>query len=166
MDQTNPIAELTHKRKLSALGPGGLNRDRATFDVRDVHHSHYGRMCPIETPEGQNIGLISSLATFAKVNEYGSSCPRTAGFKRRGRTNTAIPPSSASQTRWITSPRTKKIIRRGAGERTAQSDGSFVNDRVSCRRREEITQLPREMIDYMDVSPKQLVSVATALSRS
>ena len=155
MDQTNPIAELTHKRKLSALGPGGLNRERATFDVRDVHYTHYGRMCPIETPEGQNIGLITSLSTFAKVNEYGfiESAYRRVD-KETGKVTDIVDYLTADEEDAFTVAQANEPI----GE-----DGRFVNHRVSCRRREEITEVPREEIDYMDVSPKQLVSVATAL---
>ena len=164
MDQTNPIAELTHKRKLSALGPGGLNRDRATFDVRDVHHSHYGRMCPIETPEGQNIGLISSLATFAKVNEYGfimSPYRRVSkeNFDEHGHPSLI---RVTDEVDYLTADEEDKYVVAQANE-PLDENGCFVNERVSCRRQAEITQLPREMIDYMDVSPKQLVSVATAL---
>ena len=155
MDQTNPIAELTHKRKLSALGPGGLNRERATFEVRDVHQTHYGRMCPIETPEGQNIGLITSLSTFAKVNEYGfiESAYRRVD-KETGKVTDIVDYLTADEEDAFTVAQANEPI----GE-----DGRFVNHRVSCRRREEITEVPRDEIDYMDVSPKQLVSVATAL---
>ena len=155
MDQTNPIAELTHKRKLSALGPGGLNRERATFDVRDVHYTHYGRMCPIETPEGQNIGLITSLSTFAKVNEYGfiESAYRKID-KETGKVTDIVDYLTADEEDAFTVAQASEPI----GE-----DGRFVNSRVMCRRREEITEVPSEEIDYMDVSPKQLVSVATAL---
>jgi len=157
MDQTNPIAELTHKRKLSALGPGGLNRDRATFDVRDVHHSHYGRMCPIETPEGQNIGLISSLATFAKVNEFGFiMSPYRRVMNEDGKIYVT------DDVDYLTADEEDKYVVAQANE-PLNADGTFVNERVSCRRRAEITQLPKEKINYMDVSPKQLVSVATAL---
>ncbi len=164
MDQTNPIAELTHKRKLSALGPGGLNRDRATFDVRDVHHSHYGRMCPIETPEGQNIGLISSLATFAKVNEYGFIMSPYRRVHKEGHDEHGRPTiiRVTDEVDYLTADEEDKYVVAQANE-PLNPDGSFVNDRVSCRRQAEITQLPRDMIDYMDVSPKQLVSVATAL---
>ncbi len=155
MDQTNPIAELTHKRKLSALGPGGLNRERATFEVRDVHYTHYGRMCPIETPEGQNIGLITSLSTFAKVNEYGfiESAYRRVD-KATGKVTDIVD--------YLTADEEDEFIVAQANEPIGE-DGRFVNHRVSCRRREEITEVLREEIDYMDVSPKQLVSVATAL---
>ena len=155
MDQTNPIAELTHKRKLSALGPGGLNRERATFEVRDVHYTHYGRMCPIETPEGQNIGLITSLSAYAKVNEYGfiESAYRKID-KATGKATDHVDYLTADEEdAFVVAPRTEPL----AEERR------FVNARVACRRRDEITELPREEIDYMDVSPKQLVSVATAL---
>mgnify|MGYP000770753165 FL=1 len=146
MDQTNPIAELTHKRKLSALGPGGLNRDRATFEVRDVHHSHYGRMCPIETPEGQNIGLISSLSTYAKVNEYGFiESPYRRVDKERGVVTDIVD--------YLTADEEDNYIVAQANE-PLDEEGRFVNERVSCRRREDITEEPREMIDYMDVSPK------------
>ena len=155
MDQTNPISELTHKRKLSALGPGGLNRDRATFEVRDVHHSHYGRMCPIETPEGQNIGLISSLSTYAKVNEFGFiESPYRRVDKATGIVTDIVD--------YLTADEEDAFVVAQANEPLDES-GRFVNERVSCRRRDEITELKREEIDYMDVSPKQLISVATAL---
>ena len=155
MDQTNPIAELTHKRKLSALGPGGLNRERATFEVRDVHYTHYGRMCPIETPEGQNIGLITSLSAYAKVNEYGfiESAYRRVD-KQTGKVTDIVD--------YLTADREDAFIIAQANE-PLDEEGRFINERVACRRRDEITELPREEIDYMDVSPKQLVSVATAL---
>ena len=155
MDQTNPIAELTHKRKLSALGPGGLNRERATFEVRDVHYTHYGRMCPIETPEGQNIGLITSLSAYAKVNEYGfiESAYRRID-KQTGKVTDIVD--------YLTADREDAFIIAQANE-PLDEEGRFINARVACRRRDEITELPREEIDYMDVSPKQLVSVATAL---
>ncbi len=153
MDQTNPIAELTHKRKLSALGPGGLNRDRATFEVRDVHYTHYGRMCPIETPEGANIGLITSLSAYAKVNEYGFI---ESAYRRveNGHVTDKVD--------YLTADEEDKHIVAQANEPLDEND-CFINDRVSCRRRDEITELPKEMIDYMDVAPNQLVSVATAL---
>ena len=155
MDQTNPIAELTHKRKLSALGPGGLNRERATFEVRDVHYTHYGRMCPIETPEGQNIGLITSLSAFAKVNEYGFiESPYRRVDKETGIVTDIVDYLTADEEDAFTVAQANEPI----GE-----DGRFVNNRVSCRRREEITTAEAKEIDYMDVSPKQLVSVATAL---
>ena len=162
MDQTNPIAELTHKRKLSALGPGGLNRDRATFEVRDVHHSHYGRLCPIETPEGQNIGLISSLAAYAKVNEFGfiespyRKVEHTLGAD--GKMQTIV----TDQVDYLTADEEDNYIVAQANEELVD-DKYFVHDRVSCRHREDITEEVKEKIDYMDVSPKQLISVATAL---
>ena len=155
MDQTNPIAELTHKRKLSALGPGGLNRDRATFEVRDIHHTHYGRMCPIETPEGQNIGLITSLATFARVNEYGFiMSPYRRVDKDTGVVTTHVD--------YLTADEEDKYIVAQANE-PLDEEGKFVNERVGCRHQNDITEMPREKMDYMDVSPKQLVSVAAAL---
>ena len=155
MDQTNPIAELTHKRKLSALGPGGLNRDRATFEVRDVHHSHYGRMCPIETPEGQNIGLISSLATFAKVNEFGFIM---APYRKVDKATGIV----TDHVDYLTADEEDRYVVAQANE-PLDEEGHFVNARVGCRHKELITEMPREAIDYMDVSRKQLVSVATAL---
>ena len=155
MDQTNPIAELTHKRKLSALGPGGLNRDRATFEVRDIHHTHYGRMCPIETPEGQNIGLITSLATFARVNEYGFiMSPYRRVDKETGVVTTHVD--------YLTADEEDKYIVAQANE-PLDEEGKFINERVGCRHQNDITEMPREKMDYMDVSPKQLVSVAAAL---
>ena len=153
MDQTNPIAELTHKRKLSALGPGGLNRDRATFEVRDVHHSHYGRLCPIETPEGQNIGLISSLSTFAKVNEFGFIESPYRKVENGHVTD---------QVDYLTADEEDNYIVAQANE-PVDENGMLVNERVSCRKQDQITEEPRELINYMDVSPKQLISVATAL---
>ena len=155
MDQTNPIAELTHKRKLSALGPGGLNRDRATFEVRDIHHTHYGRMCPIETPEGQNIGLITSLATFAKVNEYGF----IMSPYRRVDKDTGIVTEHVD---YLTADEEDRYIVAQANE-PLDEEGHFINERVGCRHQNDITEMPREKMDYMDVSPKQLVSVAAAL---
>ncbi|MDY6367591.1 MAG: DNA-directed RNA polymerase subunit beta [Clostridia bacterium] len=162
MDQTNPIAELTHKRKLSALGPGGLNRDRATFEVRDVHHSHYGRLCPIETPEGQNIGLISSLASYAQVNEFGfiESPYRKVDhvMNAEGKIETIV----TEHVDYLTADEEDNYTVAQANEPLVDNK-YFVKDRVSCRRREDITEEVKEKIDYMDVSPKQLISVATAL---
>ena len=155
MDQTNPIAELTHKRKLSALGPGGLNRDRATFEVRDIHHTHYGRMCPIETPEGQNIGLITSLATFAKVNEYGFIM---SPYRRVDKATGVV----TDHVDYLTADEEDKYIVAQANE-PLDEEGHFLNERVGCRHQNDITEMPREKMDYMDVSPKQLVSVAAAL---
>ncbi len=158
MDQTNPAAELTHKRKLSALGPGGLNRDRATFEVRDVHHSHYGRLCPIETPEGQNIGLISSLATFSKVNEYGFiMSPYRKVIKDSNGVATVT-----DQVDYLTADEEDRYIVAQANE-PLDENNHFVNAHIGCRHRDLITQYAPEKMDYMDVSPKQLVSVATAL---
>ncbi len=158
MDQTNPAAELTHKRKLSALGPGGLNRDRATFEVRDVHHSHYGRLCPIETPEGQNIGLISSLATFSKVNEYGFIM---SPYRKVERDENGIP-TVTDHVDYLTADEEDRYIVAQANE-PLDENNHFVNSHIGCRHRDLITQYPPEKMDYMDVSPKQLVSVATAL---
>ncbi|MGN0808169.1 MAG: DNA-directed RNA polymerase subunit beta [Candidatus Coproplasma sp.] len=158
MDQTNPAAELTHKRKLSALGPGGLNRDRATFEVRDVHHSHYGRLCPIETPEGQNIGLISSLATFSKVNEYGFiMSPYRKVIKDENGVATVT-----DHVDYLTADEEDKYVVAQANE-PLDENNHFINARVGCRHQDLITQMTPEHMDYMDVSPKQLVSVATAL---
>lgn len=155
MDQTNPLAELTHKRRLSALGPGGLNRDRASFDVRDVHHTHYGRMCPIETPEGPNIGLIGSLSTFARINEYGfiESPYRIIDQKKKIISNEIV---------YLTADEEDKYVVAQANEPIGD-DGFFVRERVMSRRHEEIVEVSRDEVDLMDVSPKQLVSVATAL---
>ena len=158
MDQTNPAAELTHKRKLSALGPGGLNRDRATFEVRDVHYSHYGRLCPIETPEGQNIGLISSLATFAKVNEYGFIM---SPYRRVVKDENGVP-TVTDVVDYMTADEEDKHTVAQANE-PLDEHNHFVNAHVGCRHQDLITELSPDRIDYMDVSPKQLVSVATAL---
>ncbi len=155
MDQPNPIAELTHKRKLSALGPGGLNRERAGMEVRDVHHSHYGRMCPIETPEGQNIGLITSLSSYAKVNEYGFI---EAPYRRVDKTTGIV----TDEVFYLQADEEDKYTIAQANEPLTE-DGRFVNERVTCRFRDDIKEYPREMVDYMDVSPQQLVSVAAAL---
>ena len=155
MDQTNPLAELTHKRRLSALGPGGLSRERAGFEVRDVHHSHYGRMCPIETPEGPNIGLIGSLSTYARINDYGFiETPYRRVDKEEGRVTSEIVYLSADD-------EDRYAIAQANTELDEQN--RFVNDRVICRYQyDTVVRSPRE-IDFMDVSPKQLVSVATAL---
>ena len=155
MDQTNLLAELTHKRRLSALGPGGLNRERASFEVRDVHHSHYGRMCPIETPEGPNIGLIGSLATYARVNEYGFiETPYRKVIHGEGVVTDEVV--------YITADEEDNYIVAQANE-SVDENGRFTHDRVTSRFRKEINEFPREQIDLMDVSPKQLVSVATAM---
>ncbi len=162
MDQTNPIAELTHKRKLSALGPGGLNRDRATFEVRDVHHSHYGRMCPIETPEGQNIGLISSLAAYAQVNEFGFIESPYRKVEHTVNADGKIETIVTEHVDYLTADEEDNYIVAQANEPLIDNK-YFVNERVSCRHRDEITEDVKEKMDYMDVSPKQLISVATAL---
>ena len=155
MDQPNPIAELTHKRKLSALGPGGLNRERASFEVRDVHHSHYGRMCPIETPEGQNIGLISSLSTYARVNEYGFI---ESPYRRIDKATGVV----TDDVVYMTADEEDKYVVAQANEELDE-ESKFVRDRVTCRIRSDIREVPKAQVDYMDVSPKQLVSIATAL---
>ncbi len=155
MDQTNPLAELTHKRRLSALGPGGLNRDRASFDVRDVHHSHYGRMCPIETPEGPNIGLIGSLSTYARINEYGFiETPFRMIDKKKG--------AVTSKVQYMTADQEEDLVVAQANE-PIDDDGVFEHERVMCRVRDQIVEVSRNEVDLMDVSPKQLVSVATSL---
>lgn len=155
MDQPNPIAELTHKRKLSALGPGGLNRERAGFEVRDVHHSHYGRMCPIETPEGQNIGLITSLSTYARINEYGFiEAPYRIVNKDTG--------VVSEEVEYMTADEEDKYIIAQANE-PLDEHGRFLNSRVTCRYRDFIKEYPSSRVEYMDVDPKQLVSVATSL---
>jgi len=155
MDQTNPLAELTHKRRLSALGPGGLSRDRAGFEVRDVHHSHYGRMCPIETPEGPNIGLIGSLSTYARVNKYGFiETPYRKVDKERGVVTNEI--------EYLTADEEDAYIIAQANA-PLDEEGRFIQKRVVARYADEIIVVPAEDVDYMDVSPKQLVSVAAAL---
>ena len=155
MDQTNPLAELTHKRRLSALGPGGLSRDRAGFEVRDVHYSHYGRMCPIETPEGPNIGLISYLATFARINEYGFiEAPFRRVDKKTGRVT--------SEVVYMTADIEDDFIVAQANE-PLDEEGRFKNSKVNARYRDEFLEIEREKADYMDVSPRMVVSVATAM---
>ena len=155
MDQTNPLAELTHKRRLSALGPGGLSRDRAGFEVRDVHYSHYGRMCPIETPEGPNIGLISYLATFARINEYGFvEAPYRRVDKETGRVLDEVDYMTADvEDEYIVAQANAPL----------DEENRFVNKRVSVRYRDTVQEVEREKVDYMDVSPKMVVSVATAM---
>ena len=155
MDQTNPLAELTHKRRLSALGPGGLSRDRAGFEVRDVHYSHYGRMCPIETPEGPNIGLISYLASFARLNEYGFiEAPYRRVDKETGKV--------LDEVVYMTADVEDEYVVAQANEPLTE-DGKFARKRVNARFRNEILETDRENIDYMDVSPKMVVSVATSM---
>lgn len=155
MDQTNPLSELTHKRRLSALGPGGLSRERAGFEVRDVHHSHYGRMCPIETPEGPNIGLISSLSTYARINEYGFiEAPYRKVDKETGRVTNEV--------YYMTADEEDGYVVAEANE-PLDEEGRFLRKRIGCRYQDEIIEVAPEMVDYMDVSPKQLVSVATSM---
>ena len=155
MDQNNPLAELTHKRRLSALGPGGLSRDRAGFEVRDVHYSHYGRMCPVETPEGPNIGLISYLATFARINKYGFiEAPYRRVDKETGKVLDEI--------RYMTADEEDEFIVAQANE-PLDENNCFVNEMVAVRHRDVVKTEKRELVDYMDVSPKMVVSVATAM---
>jgi len=157
MDQTNPLAELTHKRRLSALGPGGLSRERAGFEVRDVHYSHYGRMCPIETPEGPNIGLINSLATYARINEYGFiEAPYRVVDHTKGT------PIVTDQVIYLTADEEENYTIAEANQPLAE-DGTFINKKITGRHRREIIEVDPSKIDLMDVSPKQLVSVATAM---
>ncbi|MFD1673159.1 DNA-directed RNA polymerase subunit beta [Alicyclobacillus fodiniaquatilis] len=155
MDQTNPLAELTHKRRLSALGPGGLTRERAGFEVRDVHYSHYGRMCPIETPEGPNIGLINSLSSYARINEYGFI---ETPYRR-------VDPETGVVTEridYLTADEEENYVIAQANEPLTE-DNKLASDEITVRYREDVITVSRERIDYMDVSPKQVVSVATAL---
>jgi DNA-directed RNA polymerase subunit beta len=155
MDQPNPLAELTHKRRLSALGPGGLNRDRAGMEVRDVHYSHYGRICPIETPEGPNIGLIGSLATYAKINEYGflEATYRKVDPKTHRVTDEIVFMTADEEDKYYIAQALEPL----------NADGSFINDLVTVRWREDVLRVPRDRVDYIDVSSKQLVSVATSM---
>jgi DNA-directed RNA polymerase subunit beta len=155
MDQTNPLSELTHKRRLSALGPGGLSRERAGFEVRDVHYSHYGRMCPIETPEGPNIGLINSLATYARVNEYGfiESPYRLIDKKTGVVTKDIIYLTANEEDEYLVAQSSEPI----------NEDGKFTDKKVTVRAQEEVIVVPREDVDLMEISPRQLVSVATAM---
>jgi DNA-directed RNA polymerase subunit beta len=155
MDQTNPLAELTHKRRLSALGPGGLSRERAGFEVRDVHHSHYGRICPIETPEGPNIGLIGSLSTYARINEYGfiETPYRKVNKKEKRVTEEIVYLTADDEDRYVIAQANAEL----------DEQGHFLGDRVVCRYEYDTVLRSPEEVDFMDVSPKQLVSVATAL---
>jgi len=155
MDQTNPLSELTHKRRLSALGPGGLSRERAGFEVRDVHHSHYGRMCPIETPEGPNIGLINSLATYARVNEYGFiETPYRVVDKRTGTVTTEV--------RYYTADEEDELQVAQANE-LLDENSVFIDERVTVRFLDDVLVIPKTEVDLMDISPRQIVSVATAM---
>ena len=154
MDQNNPLAELTHKRRLSALGPGGLSRDRASFDVRDIHYTHYGRMCPIETPEGPNIGLINYLATFAKINEYGFvEAPYRKVDKATGRVTQTVEYMTAD---------VEDDYYVGQANEPLDENGCLINARITCRHRNEIIEVDRTMIDYIDVSPRMMISIATS----
>ncbi len=155
MDQNNPLAELTHKRRLSALGPGGLSRDRAGFEVRDVHYTHYGRMCPIETPEGPNIGLISYLATFAKINEYGLI---EAPFRKIDKEKGVV----TDEVIYMTADIEDNYVVAQANE-PLDEEGHFVNRKIVGRHKDEFVEVPREQADFMDVSPRMVVSVATAM---
>ncbi len=155
MDQHNPLSELTHKRRLSALGPGGLSRERAGFEVRDVHNSHYGRMCPIETPEGPNIGLIGSLSNYARVNQFGFM---ETPYRKVDKINHKV----TNDVRYMTADEEEILVIAQANEPLDENDW-FVNERVTARVNEETTKVRRERVDYMDVSPKQVVSIATAL---
>ena len=158
MDQNNPLGELTHKRRLSALGPGGLSRDRAGFEVRDVHYSHYGRMCPIETPEGPNIGLINSLACYARINEYGFVEAPYRKIDKSDKDN----PRVTDEVVYMTADEEDNYHVAQANEKLDE-DGHFVRNSVSCRYREETQEYDKTAFDYMDVSPKMVFSVATAL---
>ena len=155
MDQTNPLAELTHKRRISALGPGGLSRERASFDVRDVHYSHYGRMCPIETPEGPNIGLISYLASYARVNEYGFL---VTPFRRVEKGTCRV----TDDVEYMTADVEDRYIVAQASE-PVDENGCLVNQRITCRHRDEIVEVDRDRVDYIDISPRMMVSIATAM---
>ena len=155
MDQTNPLSELTHKRRISALGPGGLTRERAGFEVRDIHHTHYGRLCPVESPEGPNIGLISALSCFAQINEYGFvETPYKKVDKETGKVTDIIEYMSADvEDKYVIAQATEPL----------DSEGRFLNDRIRARFKEEILEVDKSRVDYIDISPKQLVSVAAAM---
>jgi len=155
MDQTNPLSELTHKRRLSALGPGGLSRERAGFEVRDVHHSHYGRMCPIETPEGPNIGLINSLATYARVNDYGFI---EAPYRKVDKASKRV----TEEIVYMTADEEDEYLIAQANEPVGE-EGHFIDSKVNVRDEEDVIVVPASDVDFMDISPKQLVSVATAM---
>ena len=155
MDQTNPLSELTHKRRMSALGPGGLSRERASFDVRDVHYSHYGRLCPIETPEGPNIGLISYLASYARANEYGFL---VAPFQKVEKGTCRV----TDQVDYLTADMEDNYIVAPATE-PRDENGCLINKRITCRHRDEIIEVDRERVDYIDISPRMMVSIATAM---
>ena len=154
MDQNNPLAELTHKRRLSALGPGGLSRERASLDVRDIHYTHYGRMCPIETPEGPNIGLINYLATFARINEYGFV---EAPYRKVDKATGFV----TDQVEYMTAD-VEDAYYIGQGNEPLDENGCLANQRITCRHRNEIIAVDREVIDYIDVSPRMMISIATS----
>ncbi|MBQ2445609.1 MAG: DNA-directed RNA polymerase subunit beta [Oscillospiraceae bacterium] len=162
MDQNNPLAELTHKRRLSALGPGGLSRERASFDVRDVHYSHYGRMCPIETPEGPNIGLINYLSSFARINEYGFIEAPYRKIEKIYDENGKYVNSRLTETFEYMSADVEDDYYIAQAKEPLDEDGYLVNKRVTCRHRDEIIAVDKERIDYLDVSPKMMTSIATA----
>ena len=155
MDQSNPLSELTHKRRISALGPGGLSRERAGFEVRDIHYTHYGRLCPIESPEGPNVGLISALSSFAIINEYGfiETPYRKVDHKTGKVTDEVVYMPADEEDKYIIAQASEPL----------NKDGKFVNDRIKVRMREEITMVDKNQVDFVDVSPKQLVSVAAAM---
>ncbi len=155
MDQTNPLAELTHKRRMSALGPGGLSRERASFDVRDVHYSHYGRLCPIETPEGPNIGLINYLASYARANEYGFL---VAPYRKVEKGTCRV----TDQVDYMTADQEDQYVVAQASE-PVDENGCLVNKRVTCRHRNDTVSVNREEVDYVDISPKMMISIATAM---
>ncbi|MBD5153831.1 MAG: DNA-directed RNA polymerase subunit beta [Oscillibacter sp.] len=155
MDQTNPLAELTHKRRLSALGPGGLSRERASMDVRDVHYSHYGRMCPIETPEGPNIGLINYLATYARINEYGFI---EAPFRKVDHETGCL----TDEVVYMTADVEDQYIVAQAAE-PVDENGRFINERITCRHRDEVVGVERDKVDFVDISPRMMVSIASAM---
>ena len=155
MDQTNPLAELTHKRRMSALGPGGLSRERASFDVRDVHYSHYGRLCPIETPEGPNIGLINYLASYARANEYGFL---VAPYRKVEKGTCRV----TDQVDYMTADQEDQYVVAQASE-PVDENGCLVNKRVTCRHRNDTISVNREEVDYVDISPKMMISIATAM---
>ncbi|MCF0121527.1 MAG: DNA-directed RNA polymerase subunit beta, partial [Oscillospiraceae bacterium] len=163
MDQSNPAAGITHKRRLSALGPGGLSRERAGFEVRDVHTSHYGRMCPIETPEGPNIGLISYLASYARVNEYGFIIAPFRKVKKVYDENGKIAKCIVTnEVDYLTADMEDQYIVAQATE-PRDEEGALMNARVTCRHRDEIVEVDKERVDYVDISPRMMVSIATAM---
>ena len=155
MDQTNPLSELTHKRRISALGPGGLTRERAGFEVRDVHYTHYGRLCPIESPEGPNIGLISALSSFANINEYGfiETPYRKIDPKTHKLTDIVEYMSADVEDNYIIAQASEPV----------DKNGKFVNERIRVRFKNEVIEVDRDAVQYVDVSPKQLVSIAAAM---